>query len=241
MSRFGHAARHGLDAEAAAAASARAGGGASSGNRSGSPFGGFSSIPATSGTSSATCRRCPAALPRTGGGRIRNDRDPVPGCGAGRLRVPVPRREKGCPRCGGHGRVGRDVLPGLPRGGPGIEAEPWRCGPRGNRGRRNEFSDPRPGLEGYAGGTCGDLYVTRMRVSATPYFETGSATTATASFAVTVKDVLRRRGERSDDLADCAARRSSRLAGPPEVRLRGQGVKNRGPVAREVTSTRSGS
>src|SRR5450755_2201625 len=80
------------------------------------------------------------------------------------------RREKECPRCGGTGRVGKEVCPVCRGAGRIAEAETVRI--RIPEGTENggTIRIPGKGSEGSRGGTSGDLYVT-VRVMPHPYFE----------------------------------------------------------------------
>ena len=80
------------------------------------------------------------------------------------------RREKECPRCGGKGRVGREVCPVCRGVGRVAEAETVKI--RIPEGTENggTIRVPGKGSEGSRGGQPGDLFVT-VRVAPHPYFE----------------------------------------------------------------------
>jgi molecular chaperone DnaJ len=224
--RFGHAAASpGFDAEAAAAAAAaRAGAGA--GRGSGSPFGGFQFDSGDLGD----------IFGNLFGGAGRRSREQGEDA-SGTIEIPFRdavlggfaslslRREKECPRCGGTGRVGKDVCPVCRGAGRVAEAETVKIRiPEGTEDG-GTIRIPGKGSEGSQGGTSGDLYVT-VRVTPHPYFER-VGDDVHGIVPVTVKESYV--GAEIDVPTIHGLRRAKippGSQGRQKFRLRGQGVKN---------------
>ncbi len=135
------------------------------------------------------------------------------------------RREKECPRCGGTGRVGKDVCPVCRGAGRIAEAETVRI--RIPEGTENggTVRVPGKGSEGARGGSPGDLYVT-VRVTPHPYFER-IGDDIHGLVPVTVKEAY---VGAEIDIPTVQGLRRAKIPpgsqGRQKFRLRGQGVKN---------------
>jgi len=80
------------------------------------------------------------------------------------------RRERVCEKCGGTGRVGRNVCPVCRGSGHAAQSETVKIKiPEGTE-NGGTIRVPRKGSDGVLGGPAGDLYVT-IRVAPHPYFE----------------------------------------------------------------------
>ncbi|HYK43268.1 MAG TPA: J domain-containing protein [Thermoanaerobaculia bacterium] len=135
------------------------------------------------------------------------------------------RREKECPRCGGSGRVGKDVCPVCRGAGRVAETETIRI--RIPEGTENggTIRVPGKGSEGMRGGPPGDLFVT-VRVAPHPYFER-LGDDVHGIVPVTVKEAY---AGAEIDVPTIHGLRRARIPpgsqGRQKFRLRGQGVKN---------------
>lgn len=135
------------------------------------------------------------------------------------------RREKECGRCGGTGRVGKDVCPTCHGSGRIAEAENVRIKiPEGTEdGARIRV--PGKGGAGARGGGVGDLYV-QVRVTPHPYFER-RGDDIHAPVPVTVKEAYS-----GAEIEVPTIRGTVRAKIPPgtqsgqRFRLRGRGAKN---------------
>jgi molecular chaperone DnaJ len=135
------------------------------------------------------------------------------------------RREKECPRCGGTGRIGKEVCPVCRGAGRVAETETIRIKiPEGTE-NGGTIRVPRKGSEGARGGQPGDLFVT-VRVSPHPYFER-LGDDIHGIVPVTVKEAY---AGAEIDVPTIHGLRRARI--PPgsqsrqKFRLRGQGAKN---------------
>lgn len=135
------------------------------------------------------------------------------------------RREKECPRCGGSGRVGRDVCPVCQGGGRVADVETVRIRiPEGTEDG-GTIRVPAKGEPGSQGGAVGDLYVT-VRVTPHPYFER-QGDDIHGVVPVTVKEAYA-----GADVDVPTVHGTVRAKIPPgtqgrqKLRLRGKGVRN---------------
>lgn len=135
------------------------------------------------------------------------------------------RREKECPRCGGKGRIGRELCPVCRGSGRVAEAETVKI--RIPEGTENggTIRVPAKGSEGSRGGPPGDLYVT-VRVAPHPYFER-LGDDIHGIVPVTIKEAYA--GAEIEVPTVHGVRRAKippGTQGRQKFRLRGQGVKN---------------
>ena len=135
------------------------------------------------------------------------------------------RREKTCEKCGGSGRVGRDVCPVCHGQGRVAEAETVRIKiPEGTEDG-GSIRVPGKGQAGVNGGATGDLYVT-VRVTPHPYFER-QGEDIHGVVPITVKEAYA--GAEIDVPTvhgTVRARVPPGTQGRQKLRLRGKGVKN---------------
>ncbi len=135
------------------------------------------------------------------------------------------RREKSCARCGGSGRLGKDVCPTCRGQGLVAEAETVRIKiPEGTEDG-GRIRVPGKGAAGRRGGEVGDLYAT-IRVTPHPYFER-QGDDIHGVVPVTIKEAYAGAEITVPTIhGTMRARIPPGTQGRQKFRLRGQGVKN---------------